>query len=94
MVDVVELEFLEESCFLAVLAVGAADAHADFAGGVAAEDGTVLDEDDGGAVSGGGDGGAETGESASDDSEVGLEVRDGSLSGGFHARGCSCEVVG
>ena len=55
---------------------------------------TVLDEDDGGAVSGGGDGGAETGESASDDSEVGLEVRDGSLSGGFRARGCSCEVVG
>ena len=30
------------------------------------------------------------GESAADDGEVGLEVRDGSLSGGFHARGCSC----
>ncbi len=88
-VDVVELELLEESGLLAVFAVGAADAHADFAGGVAAEDGAVLDEDDGGAVAGGGDGRAESGESAADDGEVGLEVGDGSLSGGFHARGCS-----
>ncbi len=39
------------------VAVGADDVHADFGGGVAAEDVAVLDEDDLGAVAGGGEGG-------------------------------------
>jgi hypothetical protein len=53
---------------------GAEDPKADLAGGVAAEDGTVLHEDDLETGAGGGDGGAGAGETATDDHEIGGKI--------------------
>jgi len=50
--------------------VGADDVHLNFAGGIAAEAGTVLHEDD----AGGGDGGADTSKAAASDEDVGIEA--------------------
>ena len=69
-VVVVEHQLLDDAGLPPVFAVGAADVHADLAGGVAAEDRAVLDESDLGAVAGGGEGGGETGEASADDAEI------------------------
>ena len=73
-VDVVELELLEEARLLAPLPVGAANAHADFAGGVSPQHGPVLDEDHLDPAARGGDGAKEPGKASAYDDEVGLEV--------------------
>ena len=91
---IVEADFLEDAAFApagaAFVGVGADDVHFDFGGGVAAEAGAVLDEDDLGAVAGGGDGGADPGEAAAGDEEIGLEVDEGHVGfGGGHAAALS-----
>jgi hypothetical protein len=58
------------------VAVGADDVHFDFAGGVAAEDGTILNEDDAGAIAGGGERGADAGETAAGDEEITIKFVD------------------
>ncbi|OPZ31475.1 MAG: hypothetical protein BWZ02_00215 [Lentisphaerae bacterium ADurb.BinA184] len=69
-VEVFELEFLDDAGLAQVPAVGAADPHADLAGGVAAEYRPVLDEGGAGAVPGRGHGRAQSGQAAADDAEV------------------------
>ncbi len=54
-------------------AVGSDDVHAHFAGGVAAEHGTIVAEDDLGSTTGGGDGTGDSGGAASGDQDFGLE---------------------
>ena len=61
---------------------GAEDPEANLAGGVAAEDGTVLHENDLEAGAGGGDGGAGAGETATDHDEIGGEILLGERAGG------------
>ena len=56
-----------------VQAGGADDVHAHLAGGVAAEHGTILAEDDAGAKAGGGERAADTGDAATGDEQVALE---------------------
>jgi hypothetical protein len=53
---------------------GTEDPETDLAGGVAAEDGTVLHEDDPETGASGGDGAAGAGETAADDHKVGGEI--------------------
>ena len=55
-----------------VLAAAAANPHADFGRGVAAENGAVVHERDAGAVARGGNGGEHAGDSTADDAEVHL----------------------
>jgi hypothetical protein len=55
------------------MTVGPDDVHLDFAGGVAAEDGAILNEDDAGPVSGCGKGGAEAGHTTTGNEEVAFE---------------------
>jgi len=65
---VLEAEFLDDAGLtgagFGAVAIGTYDVHFDFAGGVAAENGAVLDEDDAGAVACGGDSGADAGKAA------------------------------
>ena len=78
---VLEAEFLDETGLAAAgfsaVAVGADDVHLDLAGGVAAEHGTVLNENDAGAATGGRDGGADAGKSAAGDKKIGFDGVEG-----------------
>ena len=89
-VIVVELKLFEESGLLAVFAVSAADPHADFARGVAAEHRAVLDDHGLCSVARGGDGRAESGDAAADHDEVGGE----SASGNNHSSAPYLNVAG
>ena len=74
---VFEFEFLDEARLTGAgaraVAISTDDVHLHLAGGVTAEDGAVLHEDDARAVAGSGERGADAGEAAADDDEVGGE---------------------
>ena len=80
---VLESEFLDETGFAGTRAtamnVGTDHVHFDFTGGIAAEDGAILEEDDLGAVACGGDGGADAGQASANHDEIGVKLVTGHL---------------
>ena len=75
--QVLEEELLHDARLAAVRTVRAADVHEHFARRVAPQHGTVLHEDGPRAVPRGGERGAEAGEAAAHDAQVGFEPPDG-----------------
>ena len=69
-VVVLQVDFFDQPSFAHVFAVCAAEPHAHFAGGVAAQDGTVVDEDDAGPVPRRRHGGAHPRDAAADNADV------------------------
>ncbi len=79
---VLKLDLLQDARFLVVVAVSAANPHADFRGSVTAEDGAVLDNGGLGAVARGSDSGAHPGHAASNHANIEFMVL--TVKMGFH----------
>ena len=65
-----QLDLLEDAGLPVVVALRAADPHADLGGGVAAQHGPVLYQRDPGTATGRGNGGAHSGQPAADHAEI------------------------
>ncbi len=69
------MDFFDESGFASVVAVGAADPHADFTGRIAAQNRTIVDLGDSEATSCCRNSGTETGKPAADNTKIGTMIQ-------------------